>query len=106
VEASDFKCESGLTASQTWNRSIENANKIYSEKMHNLLLQNCHHHVAHVLNGLQYKNRKSWGTVSLILFLMAKSSYVSPARFFKTWGVFFVICAVIIIIATSLSLFR
>ena len=58
--------------------------------------QNCFsfakdHHTAVVLNELRYKGFASWGTVSLIALMMAKSSYVSSGRLIKTYLAFSVI---------------
>jgi hypothetical protein len=57
---------------------------------------NCHDHVAMVLNRLQYKDRSHWNTVSLILLMAMRAKFVSFKRFLLTWAPFVVIATAVI----------
>lgn len=85
VAPSDITYPPDMTAQQAWNKAIDNANRVYQTRMHNLILDNCHHHTAVVLNELQYKGSKRWGTVSLIVHMMLHAPFVSSTRCLKTY---------------------
>lgn len=85
----------GESFDEKWDAAILEANRDYAQRHHNLILQNCHHHVAHVLNALNYRNM-SWGTVSLILWFVWKGKYVSAKSCCITFFGFYIICAIVI----------
>jgi len=43
---------------------------------HNLFTNNCHSHVAEVLNNLNYRGRKDWNMVSIWYMCLSESNYV------------------------------
>ena len=51
---------------KVWDENINAASEEYDQLMHNLICNNCHSHVARVLNRLQYKGFTHWNTLTLI----------------------------------------
>jgi hypothetical protein len=127
VKASDLHAlPSGTSESAAiaaWNRAVTAANKTYEvilcvfvvnfflydfaslqTHMHNLLMDNCHHHVAVVLNELRYLGFSKWGTVSLHFLMMRRSRFVSVSRFLMTYGGFFCIVALVVFVVVVAKL--
>ncbi len=88
----------GEIAAAAWNRAIAAANTLYCSRNHNLLTENCHHHVAAALNELRYRNRTDWGTVSLHLLMMRHGRFVSTGRFVGTYVGFAVLLALVALV--------
>ncbi len=88
----------GESPAAGWNRALAAANRLYSGRGHNLLLDNCHHHVAAALNELRYRGRQDWGTVSLHLLMMRHGRFVSPARCVGTYAGFAVLLALVALV--------
>jgi len=79
------------TAVRDWDEAVNGASRQYEHMSHNLILNNCHAHVATVLNNLEYRGITYWNTVLLILYMVWKGKFVSSSRFFVTYAGFFVI---------------
>lgn len=79
-----------------WDSSIEQSSEDYSHMMHNLIINNCHSHVASALNKLEFYGFTHWNTFFLILFMMFQSRFVSFPRFIKTYLAFFVIIGLVL----------
>ncbi|KAL6066006.1 Protein REVERSION-TO-ETHYLENE SENSITIVITY1-like [Balamuthia mandrillaris] len=107
VQLKDLKALSRIDSKRTkmrkWDATIENASEKYDELMHNLICNNCHSHVAYVLNKLKFKNITSWNTLFLIIFLMFSGRSVSLPRFLKTY-VPFVVCLSLVLVPALLVL--
>jgi len=78
-----------------WDSAIEQSSEDYSHMMHNLIINNCHSHVAHALNKVEFYGFTHWNTLFLILFMMFQSRFVSFPRFLKTYLGFFVIVGLV-----------
>jgi len=85
---------------RSWNSAIENASHEFSQRMHNLICNNCHDHVAHALNNLEYKGSKHWNSVTLGVHIFFHGKHPSIGRFLITYIPFmiFVLIWVIVII--------
>lgn len=46
--------------SVVWDNAVEQASLEFSRTDHSLISNNCHHHVARVLNLANYKGRNNW----------------------------------------------
>jgi len=79
------------SAVRSWDDAVDNASKKYDNLSHNLILNNCHAHVATVLNSLEYRGITYWNTVLLILYMCWQGKFVSSSRFFLTYAGFFVV---------------
>ena len=60
-----------------WDRAIEKGDNKYNMQEHNLFFNNCHSHVAYVLNQLNYKGKSNYTMVSIWWMLITKGKYVS-----------------------------
>ncbi|MCB0370241.1 MAG: DUF778 domain-containing protein [Bdellovibrionales bacterium] len=50
-----------------------------------IVSNNCHHHVADVLNRINYQNRSDWSQVSIWWMCIWNSTYVSIWDIFKLY---------------------
>jgi len=80
---------------QGWDRAVYEASEEYKGRMHNLLCDNCHSHVAYALNLMRYKGSSQWNMVWLWLGMILHGKYVNCAGFLKTWVPFVIIVALI-----------
>lgn len=85
-----------------WDRAVYEASEVYKTRMHNLVCDNCHSHVAHALNLMNYKSSSSWNMVWLAFLMLIHGRFVNFAGFLKTWIPFLIILAAIV----SLSVLR
>ena len=56
--------------------------------MHNIFCDNCHSHVAKVLNILKYKGRTNYTMIDVWWMCLVNSKYVSMAHVFYTYIVY------------------
>jgi len=68
VTMDQLKVEEGNKLKR-WDAAIENASKKYEGMMHNLIMNNCHSHVATALNELEYRDHTQWNTLLLIILV-------------------------------------
>ena len=81
-----------------WDRAILKGDNRYNMEEHNLFVNNCHSHVAYVLNQLNFRGRNNYNMVSIWWMLIMKGKYVSCCGFFKTYIGFLIIVFIILII--------
>ncbi|SBS84670.1 conserved protein, unknown function [Plasmodium ovale curtisi] len=62
---------------QFYDDAIYKADEVFSKRRHNLLLNNCHHHVAMVLNSIKYKGKSDWTPFKVFLNLVIHGRFVS-----------------------------
>eukprot|EP01091_Cochliopodium_minus_P004643 TRINITY_DN1452_c0_g1_i1.p1 TRINITY_DN1452_c0_g1~~TRINITY_DN1452_c0_g1_i1.p1 ORF type:complete len:187 (-),score=29.85 TRINITY_DN1452_c0_g1_i1:32-592(-) len=84
---------------ESLDKAINEAGDIYEGLVHNIITNNCHDHVAHALNSLEFYGSKKWNTMRLTLFMMGKSKFVNIPRFLYTYVVFLVVIGLIIFIS-------
>ena len=82
----------------SWDRAIEKGDNKYNMEEHNIFINNCHSHVAYVLNQLNYKGKNNYNMVSIWWMLILRGRYVSFCGFFKTYLGFLIIILIILII--------
>jgi len=63
---------------EIWDEAIQKADTKFSREMHNIFTNNCHSHVAHVLNLARYKGKTDWNMVDVWMMTFFKSKYVNP----------------------------
>jgi hypothetical protein len=68
-----------------WDNAVSEASEIYSRRMHNLICDNCHSHVARALNLMYYDGSTSWNMVTLCFLMLFKGKNVSLMGCLKTW---------------------
>ena len=81
-----------------WDRAIEKGDNKYNMQEHNIFLNNCHSHVAFVLNQLNFHGRNNYNMVSIWWMLILRGKYVSFCGFFKTYFPFLLIVLIIIFV--------
>lgn len=72
-------------AALRWDTAVDAANDDFSRKMHNIVLQNCHHHAASVLNTLGYRGRRNWGQVGIATLVITQGKWVSLRAALCVW---------------------
>ena len=70
---------------ERWDQDLVKADKVYRGRMHNLFCDNCHSHVAQVLNNYQYKGKTNWNMVDVWWLCCTQSKFVSWGHFFWTY---------------------
>ena len=60
-----------------YNQSLAQADRTYRGRIHNICCDNCHSHVAKVLNNHSYRGKTDWNMVNIWWMLMTESKYVS-----------------------------
>ena len=88
------------TKGQNWDRSIYEASEEYKTRMHKLICDNCHSHVAYSLNLMKFKNSTSWNMVNLAAMVFICGRYVGFCGFIKTWLPSIILYSLIIILCT------
>lgn len=64
---------------EMYNRAVRQGACDYGKKMHNLVTNNCHHHVADVLNLLQYDGRTNWSQLRVFGCIWTRGRWVSSS---------------------------
>ena len=77
---------------KVWDNAIKKGDEIYSNEEHNLCLNNCHSHVAYVLNLIKYKGNNNYTMVHIWWMLILKGKYTGFFGFFKSYIGFIIIC--------------
>ena len=93
-----FKLKLSEQEKYNWDRAIEKGDNKYNMEEHNIFINNCHSHVAYVLNQLNYKGKNNYNMVSIWWMLITKGKFVSFCGFFKTYLGFIIILLIILII--------
>jgi len=78
-----------------FNEDIQRGNATYRKRMHNICCDNCHSHVARVLNNHRYMGKENWTMVSVWWLLITDGKYTSIGHIFWTYLGFIVILAII-----------
>jgi len=77
----------------TWDSCIKKADDKYADEAHNLITNNCHSHVANVLNHARYKGKTDWNMVSVWLLTVTQSKYVNIKYCLRTYLAFLLLLA-------------
>ena len=89
-----------------WDKAIEKGDNKYKMEKHNIFTNNCHSHVAFILNQLNYKGKTNYTMINIWWMLIIKGKYVSFCGFFKTYIGFLIIILVLIIIVIIIILIK
>ena len=73
-----------------FDRAVERGDNKYNMEEHNLCFNNCHSHVAYVLNQIKYKGKTNYTMVHIWWFLITRGKYISICSFIKTYIGFFI----------------
>ena len=86
------------TQQEKFDADIAKANRSYKKRMHIICWDNCHSHVARVLNNHKYQGKENWNMVSVWWLIMTKGKYVSNFHLFMTYIGFIVIFSLVALI--------
>eukprot|EP00043_Microstomoeca_roanoka_P006040 m.59649 g.59649 ORF g.59649 m.59649 type:complete len:185 (-) comp13240_c0_seq1:1718-2272(-) len=84
------KCTPDMSA---WDDGVISGSEVYKKRMHNLICDNCHSHVARCLNDMGYGGKRNWNMISIGIQLTLHSKYVNFGRFVATYLPFLIIVA-------------
>jgi hypothetical protein len=78
---------------ERWDAAIQEANRVYSQRIHNILCDNCHSHVSLALNRmpLEAYGIRKWDMVKLCFLIFFKAPFISFGGFlcqFLPFGIF------------------
>lgn len=76
---------------QDWDTSIADGNTIYSKRMHNLLLDNCHSHCAKCLNIMGYGGKTDYNMLTIGTWVFFQGKFCGKEQFIKTYLPFVVL---------------
>ena len=77
-----------------WDEAIRAANQVYCKRMHNICLDNCHHHCAEALNKMAYDGKRhTMLGIGARMFFFGK--FTGGIGFLRTYVPFFIIVAII-----------
>ena len=82
--------------SKIWDDCVHHTNCHYSQRMHNICCQNCHHHTARALAQMKYRNLSSWSQITLAFWIFFRAPFTSFWGFMYTFGPFMVILGLIL----------
>ncbi|GAW81506.1 hypothetical protein, conserved [Plasmodium gonderi] len=81
--------------------AIYQSDDTFSKRRHNLFTNNCHHHVAMVLNKIKYKGKSDWTPFKVFLNLMIYGHFVSWKYVFVLYAPFLFILFLLVFLATT-----
>ena len=80
---------------EAYDEAIAKADKIYKKRMHNICCDNCHSHVAKVLNILEYKGKTNYTMVDVWWMCLVRSRYATCCHIFKTYILWIIIGVIV-----------
>ncbi|PRP82585.1 hypothetical protein PROFUN_04890 [Planoprotostelium fungivorum] len=90
---------SSLILYQMYDAAVERASCDFQDQEHNIIMNNCHAHVASALNELQFEGFTHWNTLFLIIYMILFGRFVSFNRFLKSYALATIIVIVIIVLS-------
>ena len=93
--------EVNFSDSKRFNECIHYADKLYSERTHKLFSDNCHSHIAVVLNEFKYMGRTNYSMVDVWWLLIRRGRYVSLLACLRTYAVF---CLLVIVLTVGVAI--
>lgn len=84
-----------------YNDAVDVASRVYEGRMHNIIADNCHSHVALTLNNIKYDGRDDWNMIRVWWAIWTRGSWVSPVIASRT-VIPSVVLFVIIVLASVL----
>lgn len=96
LDETKIKKNKDLNLFETYDAAIVNGACIYGKQMHNLFVNNCHSHVATVLNELEYDGRTNWNQVRVFLGIWSKGKWVNRKSILAALYPFLIILTLIL----------
>ncbi|BBN00529.1 transmembrane protein 222 [Marchantia polymorpha subsp. ruderalis] len=101
---SGHTCENGFAHSElgtgiSWDDALRMGMHNYQHKSYNLFTCNCHSFTASCMNRLAYKGSIRWNIIDIAVLVLLKGRWVNSAAILRSFGPFFVVMAVGLLIA-------
>ena len=85
-----------------WDVSVQRGCDLYSTRMHNLLCDNCHSHVAQCLNNMAYGETRAHSAISVGVMIFFKGKFCNTWAFVKTYLPFAIWMILVCVLSTQL----
>lgn len=89
------------TATEAYDAAVADGACVYGKRFHNLILDNCHSHVALVLNKLSYGGKTNWNQVRVFRAVWFKGRWVKRSDAAVVFGP----CLVLVLVFIGVMLF-
>lgn len=89
----------GKTPTDAFDDAVKHAACVYGKKFHNIFLDNCHNHVALVLNRIEYDGRSDWNQVRVFKSIWLKGKWASSRDRLVVFGPFLILLLVVVLLA-------
>jgi hypothetical protein len=77
-----------------WDRAVYEADEVFKNRSHTIISNNCHSHVAQVLNNVGYQGG-GWNALNVGVLCVSHSKYVGVSGFIRTYiGFILAICVI------------
>lgn len=96
--------DSADNAIEAYNAAVAFGACVYGRRFHNIILDNCHSHVALVLNQLEYDGRTNWNQVRVFKNIWLKGRWVRGRDCAWVFGPWLIFVAVAIAIGVSMGM--
>lgn len=73
-------------AKKAFDDAVVEAACVYGKRFHNLFLDNCHSHVALVLNKLKYRGRNDWNQIRVFWGIWSQGRWVKRSQGATVFG--------------------
>lgn len=84
---------------KVYDKVVVDCSCTYAKRMHNIILDNCHSHVAMILNELQYEGRSDWNQISVFWGIWRHGKWVSRTQSLLVFIPFLFIIVFVCIVA-------
>lgn len=93
-----LRLESSKAQGRDWDDAIQVSADRFRGQQHNIILNNCHSHVADTLNEMRYNGRDDYNQFDVFLMMTLQSRYVGLKGFLHQWGVFLTLIVIVIVL--------
>lgn len=85
-----------------WNDAIQVSANKFCQQQHNIVLNNCHNHVADTLNEMKYNGKENYTQFDIFLMMTLQSEYVGFKGFLYQWSMFLLLLIIVIVLCCVL----
>lgn len=77
LDANKIATPNNISPKQALDAAVAEAACVYGKKFHNIIFDNCHCHVALVLNKLHYNGRTDWNQLRVFMAIWRHGQWIS-----------------------------
>ena len=96
LDPTKIKRTNNMSPTEAYDAAVVNAARVYGKKFHNIIFDNCHCHVALVLNELEYDGRKNWNQIRVFKSIWFEGRWVSWSQCVHVWLPFAIFVAFLV----------